>query len=222
MHLDTLEDREQTEYIYTVPFLDKMDRVVAILIIKDIPFLFYNKDTILKIDVAFNYIWTEYKKRASIEEIESRKGITPPKERTEKQDLINFKIEVERLTNILNGYNIDSRIYSIYTRNGDLDKEIRDFLYQNELFEILDQYISIKCGDNFIHLILFPFVSLPSLHSKAKTLDEELDEIEGRLRVEMLEDGLKYHLSSKNFEGLRKKHVSVKLFPNLMEEYGCV
>ncbi len=56
MHLDTLEDREQTEYIYTVPFLDKMDRVVAILIIKDIPFLFYNKDTILKIDVAFNYI----------------------------------------------------------------------------------------------------------------------------------------------------------------------
>jgi len=222
MHLDTLEDREQTEYIYTVPFLDKMDRVVAILIIKDIPFLFYNKDTILKIDVAFNYIWTEYKKRASIEEIESRKGITPPKEKMEKQDLINFKIEVERLTNILNGYNIDSRIYSIYTRNGDLDKEIRDFLYQNELFEILDQYISIKCGDNFIHLILFPFVSLPSLHSKAKTLDEELDEIEGRLRVEMLEDGLKYHLSSKNFEGLRKKHVSVKLFPNLMEEYGCV
>jgi len=222
MHLDTLEDREQTEYIYTVPFLDKMDRVVAILIIKDIPFLFYNKDTILKIDVAFNYIWTEYKKRASIEEIESRKGITPPKEKIEKQDLINFKIEVERLTNILNGYNIDSRIYSIYTRNGDLDKEIRDFLYQNELFEILDQYISIKCGDNFIHLILFPFVSLPSLHSKAKTLDEELDEIEGRLRVEMLEDGLKYHLSSKNFEGLRKKHVSVKLFPNLMEEYGCV
>ncbi len=90
---------------------------------------------------------------------------------------------MERLTNILNGYNIDSRIYSIYTRNGDLDKEIRDFLYQNELFEILDQYISIKCGDNFIHLILFPFVSLPSLHSKAKTLDEELDEIEGRLRL---------------------------------------
>ncbi len=171
MHLDTLEDREQTEYIYTVPFLDKMDRVVAILIIKDIPFLFYNKDTILKIDVAFNYIWTEYKKRASIEEIESRKRITPPKEKIEKQDLINFKIEVERLTNILNGYNIDSRIYSIYTRNGDLDKEIRDFLYQNELFEILDQYISIKCGDNFIHLILFPFVSLPRPYtSKGKTI----------------------------------------------------
>jgi len=64
--------------------------------------------------VAFNYIWTEYKKRASIEEIESRKGITPPKEKMEKQDLINFKIEVERLTNILNGYNIDTLESTLY------------------------------------------------------------------------------------------------------------
>jgi len=222
MHLDTLEDKEQTEYIYAIPFLDKRDRVIAILVIKDIPFLFYNKDTILKINVAFNYIWTEYKKRASLKEIEKRKKIPPLKSKKQKQDLIDFKIEVERLTNILNGYNIDSRIYSIYTKNENLDREIRDFLYQNELFEILDQYISIKCGEKFIHFILFPFVSLPSLHSRAKTLDEELDEIESRLRVEMLEDGLKYHLSSKNFEGLRKKHVSVKLFHTLLEEYGCV
>jgi len=222
MHLDTLEDKEQTEYIYAVPFLDKRDRVIAILVIKDIPFLFYNKDTILKISVAFNYIWTEYKKRASLKKIEEKRKIPPPKDKHQSQDMIDFKIEVERLTNILNGYNIDSRIYAIYTKNEDLDREIRDFLYQNELFEILDQYISIKCGENFAHFILFPFVSLPSLHSRAKTLDEELDEIESRLRMEMLEDGLKYHLSSKNFEGLRKKNVSVKLFLNLLEEYGCV
>jgi hypothetical protein len=220
MYLDDLEDREQTEYLYAVPFLDKRDKVVAILIIKDIPFLFYNKDTILKISVSFNYIWTEYKKRALLKRIENKRGvITKQKYR---QDIIDFKIEVERLTNILDGYNIDSRIYSVYTKNKYLNREIKDFLYQNDLFEILDQYISIECGDRYIHFILFPFVSLPSLHSKAKSLDEELDEIEGRLRIEMLEDGLKYHLSSKNFEGLRKKHISVKLFNNLLQEYGCV
>jgi len=58
----------------------------------------------------------------------------------EKQDLINFKIEVERLTNILNGYNIDSRIYSIYTRNGDLDTQRLEIFYTktSTLFEILD------------------------------------------------------------------------------------
>ncbi len=223
IYLDDLDDREQTDYLYAVPFLDKRDRVVAILIIENLPFLFYNKDTILKINVAFNYIWTEYKKRASLIKIQNRKKLPSiKKDRHQRQDIINFKIEVERLTNILNGYNIDSRIYAIYTKNKYLDREIRDFLYQNELFEILDQYISIKCKNRYIHFILFPFVSLPSLHSKAKSLDEELDEIESRLRVEMLEDGLKYHLSSKNFEGLRKKHISVKLFHNLLQEYDCV
>jgi hypothetical protein len=224
MYLDDLDDREQTEYIYAVPFLDKRDSVVAILIIKDIPFLFYNKDTILKISVSFNYIWTEYKKRASLKRIEQKRDIfyIEGEDKYKRQDIVDFKIEVERLTNVLDGYNIDSRIYSIYTKNKYLNKEITDFLYQNELFEILDQYISIKCGNRYIHFILFPFVSLPSLHAKAKSLDEELDEIEGRLRIEMLEDGLKYHLSSKNFEGLRKKHISVKIFNNLLQEYGCV
>jgi hypothetical protein len=219
MYLDDLDDREQTKYIYAVPFLDKRDMVIAILIIQDIPFLLYNKDTILKIGVSFNYIWTEYRKRASLKEIEERRGV--PYKKYRRQDIINFKIEVERLTNILDSYNIDSRIYSIYTKNSYLNKEISDFLYQNELFEILDQYVSIRCGDRYIHFILFPLVSLPSLHSRAKTLDEELDEIEGRLRIEMLEDGLKYNLSSENFEGLRKKHISVKLFNNLFQEYGC-
>jgi len=223
MYLDDLDDREQTEYIYAVPFLDKRDSIVAMLIIKDIPFLFYNKDTILKISVSFNYIWTEYKKRASLKRLEQRRAIlNKDVNRSNRQDIVDFKIEVERLTNILDGYNIDSRIYSIYTKNKYLNKEIKDFLYQNELFEILDQYISIKCGNNYVHFILFPFVSLPSLHATAKSLDEELDEIEGRLRIEMLEDGLKYHLSSKNFEGLRKKHISVKIFNNLLQEYSCV
>ncbi len=223
IYLDDLEDREQTDYLYAIPFLDKRDSVVAILIIQDIPFLFYNKDTILKINVAFNYIWTEYKKRASLIKIQKRKKLPSiKKDRHQKQDIIDFKIEVERLINILNGYNIDSRIYAIYTKNRYLDREIKDFLYQNELFEILDKYISIECKNRYIHFILFPFVSLPSLYSKAKSLDEELDEIESRLRIEMLEDGLKYHLSSKNFEGLRKKHISVKLFYNLLREYECV
>ena len=223
MYLDDLDDREQTEYIYAVPFLDKRDSIVAMLIIKDIPFLFYNKDTILKISVSFNYIWTEYKKRASLKRLERKRAIlNQDSNRSNRQDIVDFKIEVERLTNILDGYNIDSRIYSIYTKNKYLNKEIKDFLYQNELFEILDQYISIKCGNNYVHFILFPFVSLPSLHATAKSLDEELDEIEGRLRIEMLEDGLKYHLSSKNFEGLRKKHISVKIFNNLLQEYSCV
>lgn len=222
VYLNDISDKEQTDYIYAVPFLDKRDDIVVILIIKEIPFLFFHEDTLLKINVTFNYIWTKYKKRASIEEIQrSKKEFIPLKNSHEGQDFVDFKLEVIRLINIFDGYKIDSRIFSIYTKNEYLDKEIRDFMYQNELFEILDKYIYIKCGNVYLHFILFPFVSVPTLYYKAKAIDSELSEIENKLRVRILEDGLKNHLGSKSFEGLRKKHISVKNFNSLLKEYNC-
>ncbi|CAA6826962.1 MAG: Extracellular Matrix protein PelD [uncultured Sulfurovum sp.] len=223
MYLSDLEDEAQTAYIYAVPFLDKRSTIVAILIVKDIPFLYYNQDTLLKINVVFNYIWTEYKKRASLDEIRAKQGeqIGLKDEQHERQDIVDFKLEVIRLSNILKDYNIDSRIYSIYTKSKYLDKEIEDFLYENELFEVLDQYVSIKCANQYIHLILFPFVSSAGIHNTISDVDKGLEEIEGQLRVSMLEEGLQAHLSEKSYQGLRKKHISVRNFNNLLKEYAC-
>jgi len=222
--LKDLEDKEQSEYIYAVPFLDKRDTVVAILVIKEIPFLFYHEDTLLKIHVVFNYIWTEYKKRASLDRIrlEKKEAIALNNNNHERQDIVDFKLEVLRLNNILDGFNIDSRIYSLYTTNVDLDREINDYLYQNELLEVLDQHISIKCQEKYIHFILFPFVSASAIYQVNRDLDEAIEDIESGIRVDMFEDGLKYHLSDESFEKLRKKHVSVKNFNHLLTEYGCV
>ena len=216
IYLKDLEDKEQTDYIYAVPFLDKQDEVVAILIVKDIPFLFYNEDTLLKINVVFNYIWTEYKKRASLDET-----ISLENNNHERQDIVDFKLEVIRLTNILDGFGMDSRIYVVSTQSEYLDREIKDFLYQNESLEILDQYIGIKCGDNYIHFVLFPFFSIPNIHKIAKGLNHSLEEIEKRSRIEILEDELEGQLSHTSYQGLRKKHISVKNFNALLEEYHC-
>jgi len=222
IYLNDIEDREQTDYIYAVPFLDKREDIVAILLIQDIPFLFFHEDTLLKISVAFNYIWTEYKKRASLKKIqESKKEFIALKNRHVRQDFVDFKLEVARLNNILKGYKIDSRIYSLYTKNEYLNKEIKDFMYQNEEFGILDQYISIECGNRYIHFILFPFVSAPTIHTRAKLLDNEIDKLDSRYRVDRLEKNLHKHLSEKSYEGLRKKHISVKNFNALLQEYGC-
>lgn len=223
MYLNDIEDKAQTSYLYAVPFLDKRNTIVSILIIKEIPFLHYNQDTLLKINVVFNYIWTEYKKRASLDKIQKEENHAKhlTNHQHERQDIVDFKLEVIRLSNALKDYNIDSRIYSIYTKSNYLNKEIEDFLYENELFEILDQYISIKCGNQYIHLILFPFVSGAGIHQKIKDIDTTLESIESHLRVTMLEEGLQAHLSPKSYNGLRKKHISVKNFNNLLKEYGC-
>ena len=223
--LKDLEEKNQTAYIYAVPFLDKRNKIVALLIVKDIPFLFYNEDTLLKINVVFTYIWTEYKKRASLERIEStQKEISTSStyENHERQDIVDFKLEVLRLRNLLNGFGIDSRIYAIFTKNEVVSGEINEILYLSEELSILDRYISLRCGEKFIHLILFPFVSLPSIYQKSKNLESELSKIEIVSRVEELEESINTTLSKKESAQLTTKHISVKNFDSLLEEYSCV
>jgi hypothetical protein len=223
MFLNDLEERSQTSYLYAVPFIDKRDEVVSILIIEDIPFLYYNQDTLLKINVVFNYIWTEYKKRASLENIRrsSREFIPLKTGEHEKQEVIDFKLEVVRLNNILNDFKIDSRIYSIHTKNKEIDKEIEDFLYENELFDVLDQYISIQCGENYLHLILFPLITSAGVHRMVDDIDQNLEDIESQLRVKMVEEGLQNHLSESSYHEIRKKQISVRNFNDLLQEYAC-
>jgi len=218
IYLKDLEEKEQTAYIYAVPFLDKRNKIVALLIVKDIPFLFYNEDTLLKINVVFTYIWTEYKKRASLNKIESNreKESISIYENHEHQLIVDFKLEVARLINILDGFGIESRIYAISTESAKVDREIHDFIYLNEELDILDQHISLTCNNKYIHFILFPFMSLPSMYQKAKVLDKKLN------KIEVFEEGLESNLSQKEFQNLQTKHLSVKNFSSLLEEYSCV
>ncbi len=221
IYLGDLEDKEQTTYLYAIPFLDKRDDIVSILIVKDIPFIFYHEDTLLKINVVFNYIWTEYKKRASLDKIREQEHhlISLKNENHERQDIVDFKLEVYRLNNILKGYNIDSRIYVLSTKERHLHHELSDFLYNNETLEILDQYISLECHGNYIHFVLFPFVSNAQMYQKAKELEFA---IENSQKIQKLYAQLKKQLSVKNYEALEIKHSSVENFNALLEEFCCV
>ena len=224
VYLKDLEEKEQTSYIYAVPFVDKRNKIVALLIVENIPFLFYNEDTLLKINVVFTYIWTEYKKRASLDKIESQnqEDSVSTYENHEHQNIVDFKLEVARLTNILDGFQIESRVYAIYTESSQVDREIHDFLYLNEELDVLDQHISLQCNNRYVHFILFPFMSLPAMYQKAKNLDNKLAKSENKSRIKVLEEGLKNNLCEEEFRRLQTKHVSVKNFSSLLKEYSCV
>ncbi len=220
MYLHDLEDKGQTSYLYAIPFMDKRDDIVAILIIEEIPFLFYHEDTLLKINVVFNYIWTEYKKRASLDKIHERqhKALELYHENHERQDIVDFKLEVARLQNILNGFNVDSRIYVIKTQNKHLHQEIDDFLYNNETLEILDLHIALSCEGNYLHFILFPFVSNAQMYQKSKDLEFA---IENRAKVIQIDKELQQQLSHKDYHSLETKQTSIQNFNALLEEFSC-
>ena len=207
IYLKDLEEKDQTAYIYAVPFLDKRENVVALLIVQDIPFLFYNEDTLLKINVVFNYIWTEYKKRASLDQIRSSKkdAISLDNSQHERQDIVDFKLEVLRLNNLLSGFNIESRIYVIHTNSSYIDSELKDFFYLNPELEVLDQYINIQCQERYLHFILFPFLTKAGFYQKAKNIEENLQQ----------------QMGEKNYQNLEIKNSSIRNFNQLLEELSC-
>jgi hypothetical protein len=221
IYLNDLEDKELTSYLYAIPFMDKRDVIVSILIVKEIPFLFYHEDTLLKINVVFNYIWTEYKKHASLDKIREEKNeiISLKNDNHERQDIVDFKLEVYRLNNILNSFRIDSRIYVMATKEKHLHHEVDDFLYNNETLEILDQYIALECNGNYIHFILFPFVSNAAMYQKSKDLEFA---IENKVKINKLYHDLQKQLSEENYAALEVKHSSVENFNALLEEFICV
>ena len=221
IYISDLEDKEQTSYLYAIPFMDKRDEIVSILIVKEIPFLFYHEDILLKINVVFNYIWTEYKKRASLDKIreEKNKIISLKNDNHERQDIVDFKLEVYRLNNILSGFNIDSRIYVMATKDKNLHHEVSDFLYNNETLEILDHYIALNCNNNYLHFILFPFVSNSAMYQKSKDLELA---IENKVKIDKIYLDLEKQLSDKDNEVLKIKHSSVANFNALLEEFSCV
>jgi hypothetical protein len=205
--LKDIEEKEQTAYIYAVPFLDKREEIVALLIIKDIPFLFYNEDTLLKINVVFNYIWTEYKKRASLDRIRNNKKESIALiNHHERQEIVDFKLEVVRLNNILKDFNIESRLFVISTKSQYINNEIKEQLYLNNELEVLDQYITLQCNEQYIHIILFPFLSLASSYDKIEKLQERLNLIEA---------------SAQKGETLISKQTSVRNFNRIIEEFDC-
>ena len=84
--------------------------------------------------------------------------------------------------------------------------------------EILDQYISLKCEENYAHFILFPFVSNPAMYEKSKELEYALN---NRIKVHRFKNELKEQLTTLEWEQIKTKHTSIRNFNTLLEEFHC-
>ena len=210
MYLKNLTDKEQTNYIFVVPFLDDSEEVITLLIIQEIPFLFYKEDSLLKINVMFQYLWTELEKRLIIENRREEKEQHSTKE---GQDIIDFKSKVIHLQKIEKEFNIESRLYAIWTDSAYLHESISEYFYKNKCLTPLDHYLPIKCKNHYLHFVILSFASSSKLYSFKKDFN---------MVVEKIEQELEPHLSQENYKKIATKSISIKYFDKLWEEYGCV
>jgi len=210
MYLKDLIDKEQTKYIFTIPFLDENEEVISLLIIQDIPFLFYKEDFLLKINVMFHYLWTELQKRLmvkSVEKVESKSRVKLT------ENVIAFKSEVIRLQKIEEKFNIESRIYTVRTKSAYLHASISDYFAQNNKLTILDYCLPFQCQNHYVHFVILSFASSSNVYSLEKDFDSS---------IEAIEKALEEYLSTKNYTKIATKSINIKYFNQLWEEYECV
>jgi len=210
MYLKDLKDKEQTKYIVVVPYLNDQDEITSVLIIEEIPFLFYKEDVIIKINVIFNYMSMESEKRSLVEKdyIKENQNIE-----NESQNIIDFKSEVIRLKKIKKMFDIDSRIYVLQTKNPYLHELITDYFYKNNNLKVLNQYISIQCEKNYFHFIIFPF----TLNSTMSMLTKEFDEI-----IKILQDTLEKQLGKEAYQDVLTKSIAIEYIDKVWKGFNCV
>lgn len=137
-------DDSELDYICAIPILNRNNDIETLLIIKTIPFVFYNLDNLLKVEVVFNYFWGEYQKREYL-----------TKEHFHDELEINFRYEIRRLQELQQKFDIGSSIYVLKTSDEYCSLEIDSFIKKG--MRILDHRMYKVCKEHYIHIFLFPF-----------------------------------------------------------------
>lgn len=186
------EHVHQSEILVVIPSFDYNGKLKGSLIIKEIPFMMFNLDNILKIEVILNYFEQENR----IEEINF------PFQKIPNGLNRGFLFELSRLKNLKERYGIESSLLLIHTTEGSVESSLDHFILNN--LRVLDITDKVCYGTNhYVYLFFFPLESisgvlsfqerlfssiLPGLKSKMDTLILEIDKLDnGFMWMEELE-----------------------------------
>lgn len=176
------EYKGQSEILAAIPSFDYNGKLKGALIIKEMPFMMFNLDNILKIEVVLNYFEQENR----VDDIDF------PFQKIPKMLNKGFLFELSRLKNLKVRYGIDSSLLLIHTTEGSVESSLDHFIRNN--LRVLDMSDKVCYGSNdYVYLFFFPLESisgvvsfqerlyaniLPGLKSKMDTLILEIDKIE--------------------------------------------
>lgn len=176
------EALNQSDLLVVIPAFDDNGILIGALVIKEIPFMMFTLDNILKIEVLLNYFEQENQTFNPDSLFESlpislNKGLLS---------------EVSRMRKLKLKYGIESSLLLIYTRDGSVESSLDHFIRKN--LRILDMADKVRYGtDHYVFIFFFPLESisgvisfeerlfanlLPGLKSKMSTLILEIEKIE--------------------------------------------
>lgn len=137
------EDIEKSDYVAIIPAID-YNYIVALLLIKDIPFMSFNKENLTSIAILFEYF---------LDEIEKEDFLS---KHNEVQFIVDesYRYEYLRMVDMYKLHNIDSSTIVIKTQDEIAVKKLYTLI--EKLLRSLDMVTLIQKDGNFFISILFP------------------------------------------------------------------
>jgi polysaccharide biosynthesis protein PelD len=157
MYVSSQEVQNNSKYLAAIPAVSN-DNVKGMLLIKKMPFLSFNKDTLITISVLIAYF---------LDELEKWKAIKL--EKASSSALSNeFAFELKRLHKLFLDYKVESTVLVIKTDDELLSHLILEMIQKN--LRSLDLLSSHRSSDTYVLSVLFPFADEASAQGFFKRL----------------------------------------------------
>ncbi len=158
----------KSKYIAVIPVVKK-ENITALLLIKKMPFMAFNRENLISLAILFEYFYNEFVKEKLILEYGNNLEIISDRE---------FKFELYRLNELYELYNVDSTIMVLVFENEILALKIYELV--NKILRSLDMVTYLEKENTFYIAVLFPFADaatasgfLERLKKNAKQLENE-------------------------------------------------
>jgi hypothetical protein len=135
----------ESKYIAVIPVIKK-DAVLALLLIKTMPFMSFNRENLTSIAILFEYFYNEFIKEELIVEYGNYLTVLEDRE---------FKFELYRLYELYNLYKVDSTIFVLKFKNEIFALKVYEII--NNILRSLDMVTYIEQNNAFYVTLLFPF-----------------------------------------------------------------
>mgnify|MGYP000586539381 CR=1 FL=1 len=157
MYVSSQEVKNNSKYLAVIPAVAN-DRVKGMLLIRKMPFLSFNKDTLITISVLIAYF---------LDELEKWKAI---KLERASSSVLNdeFAFELKRLYKLFVDYEVESTVLVIKTDDELLSHLILEMIQKN--LRSLDLLSSHRSLDTYVLSVLFPFADDASAEGFFKRL----------------------------------------------------
>lgn len=157
MYVSSQEVKNNSKYLAVIPAVSD-DRVKGMLLIRKMPFLSFNKDTLITISVLVAYF---------LDELEKWKAI---KLERASSSVLNdeFAFELKRLYKLFVDYEVESTVLVIKTDDELLSHLILEMIQKN--LRSLDLLSSHRSLDTYVLSVLFPFADDASAQGFFKRL----------------------------------------------------